>query len=116
MTLTSGMTNSGLELLAKSQIGKKIIFTRMKIGNGRLGENTNYAELNDLISIVDNLEIKASEIPIMDVASTGSTISKTKVENVFVKASIMDAVCINVVLTGEPIQESMDDFLESFKL
>jgi len=62
MTLTSGMTNLGLELLAKSQTGKKIYFTRMKIGNGILSEDRNFAELTDLISVVDSLNIKASEI------------------------------------------------------
>ena len=62
MTLISGMTEAGLELLAKSQTGKKIFFTRMKVGTGRISENTNFAELTDLINPIEAIEIQASEI------------------------------------------------------
>ena len=62
MTLISGMTEAGLELLAKSQTGKKIFFTRMKIGNGTITDEINFAELTDLINVIEAIEIKASEI------------------------------------------------------
>ena len=62
MTLISGMTQAGLALLAKSQTGKKIFFTRMKIGNGTITDEMNFAELTDLINVIEAIEIKASEI------------------------------------------------------
>ena len=53
MTLISGMTEAGLELLAKSQTGKKIFFTRMKVGTGYISENTNYYYANSDINLIN---------------------------------------------------------------
>ena len=57
MTL-SGMTNAGLELLIKSQTGTIPEFTKIKIGDGAITDQ-NIAELDDLINVVDELNIKS---------------------------------------------------------
>lgn len=62
--------------------------------------------------------IKASEVPIMDKDSTGSAVVKTKVDTVLIKSelSTMSAPIVKEENTPQFHQESMDDFLESFKL
>ena len=59
--------------------------------------------------------IKASDIPIMDISSTGSVLSKTKVDGVYKKAELT-VVSATTKKETKVAQESMDDFLESFKL
>lgn len=70
-------------------------------------------------SDTDIKEIKVTEIPIMDMASTGSSVVKTKIDNAFLLEELKDASDdINVELPAfkEPEQENMDEFLEQFKL
>ncbi len=59
--IIAGMTKAGLELLAKSQLGKTITFTKIKIGDGTI-TNEDVSELEDLINVIDTLTIKSSEI------------------------------------------------------
>ena len=75
-------------------------------------------------------EIKSTELSIMDLASTGSTVSKTAIEETFKVAELSER---KLELNGssepkeevkveEPIKESepeeltIDDFIEDFKL
>ena len=70
-------------------------------------------------SDTDIKEIKVTEIPIMDMASTGSSVVKIKIDNAFLLEELKDASDdINVELPAfkEPEQENMDEFLEQFKL
>lgn len=60
-------------------------------------------------------ELKSSEVPIMDINSTGSVLSKTKIDYVYKKSDLSDMIVCNTS-SNEIMQESMDDFLESFKL
>ena len=68
-------------------------------------------------------EIKNSDIPIMDLASTGSAISKYDIDEAFVKADeiIFKSEEVKVV-EEEPVKEeevvnlSIDDFIDDFKL
>ncbi len=62
----------------------------------------------------DNKEIKASDIPIMDTSSTGSSISKTKIVDVI---PLSEIETIEEGKETSPIEnEENDDFLEEFKL
>ena len=80
MTLISGMTEAGLELLAKSQTGKKIFFTRMKVGTGRISEVVMYPmtlfetkDSNGTVSLNDIIEgndiAAVSDLELEDIAS-----------------------------------------------
>lgn len=71
--ITAGMTSAGLDLVVKSQLGKIVIFTKIKIGDGEI-TNENPAELNDLINTIDTLEIKSSEF--IEDEDTGSASMK----------------------------------------
>lgn len=80
--------------------------------------NTFIVNSKDIVMLkndTDIKEIKSSEIPIMDASSTGSTISKTKIDKSFKKAELKEALS-SPFLESDVVQESMDDFLESFKL
>lgn len=61
MTTIMGMTTAGLELLAKSQSGKIVTFTKMKVGDGTITTET-LADMEDLINSVDTLDIKTSQV------------------------------------------------------
>ena len=83
------------------------------------------SEARDIICLkIDNdiKELKNSEIPIMDLASTGSNISKKEINDVFVKAvlcSFLKKVKSDEekIEVKEKIQElTLDDFLDDFKL
>ena len=63
--------------------------------------------------------IKNSEIPIMDLSSTGSVITKLKLNNVFIKKDlkIIDEKAVLVEEPTEDVKEfTIDDFIEDFKL
>ena len=71
------------------------------------------------------IELKASEVPIMDINSTGSSIVKADIATAFVKVELScvddeakDAIISNDVdVNNENVEQTtMDDFLEQFKL
>lgn len=51
------MTNAGLSILAQAQLGAKIQFTKLKIGDGYLSASQDPKTLTDLINVIDNLAI-----------------------------------------------------------
>ena len=59
--------------------------------------------------------IKASEIPIMDLSSTGSSISKTAISSVQVEPVVV-SISEGVPVEAKEIEDKNDDFLEDFKL
>ena len=69
-------------------------------------------------------EIKNSDIPIMDLASTGSTISKYDIDTSFIKAN--EIIFKSDEKADTPVEEnkeeetvvnlSIDDFIDDFKL
>lgn len=59
--------------------------------------------------------IKASEIPIMDLSSTGSSISKTAISSVQVEPVVV-SISEGVPVESKEIEDKNDDFLEDFKL
>lgn len=59
--------------------------------------------------------IKASEIPIMDLSSTGSSISKTAISSVQVEPVVV-SISEGVPVEAKEIDDKNDDFLEDFKL
>ena len=67
---------------------------------------------------VDIFELKASEIPIMDEASTGSNVIKTKFDAVFLKENLKnpDADVDENSIIEEKNDDNSDDFLEQFRL
>ncbi|MBQ9833968.1 MAG: DNA topoisomerase IV subunit A [Bacilli bacterium] len=83
-------------------------------------------EARDVICLkIDNdiNELKNSEISIMDLASTGSNISKKEINDVFVKPSLISYLKKETKIETkkeepeEKIQElTLDDFLDDFKL
>ena len=70
--------------------------------------------------------IKSTEIPIMDLASTGSTISKKNIEDTFLYESLKEIKIDENEVVIRPVQEeqsqediqelTIDDFVEEFKL
>ena len=56
-TIKTGMTNAGLSILAQAQLGAKIQFTKLKIGDGYLSASQDPKTLTDLINVIDNLAI-----------------------------------------------------------
>ncbi|MBR1625536.1 MAG: phage tail protein [Bacteroidales bacterium] len=56
-TVITGITNAGLSILAQAQLGAQIQFTKIKIGDGRLEQGQDPAELTDLINTVNELGI-----------------------------------------------------------
>lgn len=56
-TVITGITNAGLSILAQAQLGAKIQFTKIKIGDGELSEGQDPSELTDLINTVNELGI-----------------------------------------------------------
>ena len=136
-TLVSGLTLNNddeyLLILTHSKTGKRVkVSDLIKSGRAKKG-NTLFKKtktvtyqllgafiVNSKDAIIlkndtDIKEIKSSEIPIMDITSTGSTIYKTKISRAFKRAELKDSIICNS-LENETVQESMDDFLESFKL
>ncbi len=59
--------------------------------------------------------IRASEIPIMDLSSTGSSISKTAISSVQVEPVVV-SISEGVPVEAKEIEDKNDDFLEDFKL
>lgn len=59
--MIQGMTNNGLRLLTLSQTGTKIEFTKLKVGDGFITNET-VSELNDLINVIDEITIKSTDI------------------------------------------------------
>ena len=87
--------------------------------------------IHSTISVkIDNdfKEIKATEIPIMDFHSTGSTLTKKTIDDVFVVTTLVEIKIdeneevIRPVQTTEIVEENgpeemtIDDFIEDFKL
>ena len=72
--------------------------------------------------------IKAADLPIMDLASTGSSISKKKIETSFVVAELIEAKMedpkeatpkveeVKEAPKEEPEELTIDDFIDDFKL
>ncbi|MGN1371120.1 MAG: DNA topoisomerase IV subunit A [Candidatus Coprovivens sp.] len=113
-----------------STLIKKVKSTNYKITNAISVNN------RDIVSIKtdgDFKEIKTTELPIMDLSSTGSTISKTPIEDSFKVAELVERK-IELNATEESLNKNVDnieelpkekkenqeltinDFLEDFKL
>lgn len=60
-TIITGMTNAGLAIVAKTQIGQTTTFTKLKVGDGAISTETP-AELEDLIHTVDEMDITSCGI------------------------------------------------------
>lgn len=100
-----------------SLIIKKVKTTTYKIKNFLLGD----AKTIYVLKRGEDIEnYKSADIPIMDVASTGSTISKSAIDNVLVVPSLetieasKDPIISNKI---EKVEEAeMPEFLEEFRL
>lgn len=131
---------SELDTMSRAKKGstliKKVKSTNYKITNAISVNN------RDIISIKtdgDFKEIKTTELPIMDLSSTGSTISKTTIEDSFKVAELVERKIelnineetnkklqeeksdvkeeIDLPKTKEEVQElTIDNFLDDFKL
>jgi hypothetical protein len=115
-----------------STLIKKVKSTNYKIKNAISVNN------RDIVSIKtdgDFKEIKTTELPIMDLSSTGSTISKTNIEDSFKVAELVERK-LDLNELSKPKEESsslnteelelpkvkeeqeltIDDFIDDFKL
>ena len=127
---------SDLELHTRAKKGsnimKKVKSTDYKIINAFITNSKDEISLN-VDGTIDN--IKASDIAIMDLVSTGSTISKKNIANAFITPSLQDFTRkekskekVNEITTednktleskeeqAEFHQTSLDDFYQDFKL
>ena len=99
-----------------NQIFKKTKTVEYKLLSAFVG---NAKSVFNIIFDTEVREIKASDIPIMDLSSTGSSISKTRIDDVLVKKELTSTKDLKIVHIEEEavaVQESMDDFLEQFRL
>ena len=131
---TMSLDDEYLLILTNSKTGKRLkIIDLLKSGRAKRGNplfkktKTVTYQLLDAFTVnskdtiilkndTDIKELKISEIPIMDISSTGSAITKVSITDSLRKAELKDAEVSNVIVETNSVQESMDDFLESFKL
>ncbi len=59
--IIQGMTNDGLRLLAQSQSGTIIEFTKLKVGDGFITDEK-VSELNDLVNVIDEIPIESTDV------------------------------------------------------
>ena len=104
-----------------SSLIKKVKSFDYKIINALL--TTSKDEINILCDNEINT-IKCSDIPIMDFKSTGSSISKYLIDDIFISSNLVSyldkSTNIEVInpkeeVVNEPKQASLDDFFEEFK-
>jgi len=112
-----------LNLLSRAKRGTMLL-KRVKTTNYEV-TSAFLTDARDLVGVKSGEEIKFlknSDIPIMDFASTGSAISKNKIDKAFVKKELKvlkDEIQEEIVAEEQEaiIQElTIDDFLENFKL
>ncbi len=125
---------SELETMARAKKGATLI-KKVKSTNYEI-VNAVATNIHDTISIKTDgefKEIKTTELPIMDLASTGSSICKTEIEEVFKVATVMESklelstkatkeekelevVKEEHVSNNEVKELTIDDFIDDFKL
>ena len=69
------ITNNGLDMIAESQAGAKLIFTKIKLGDGQI-TNQDVTKLNDVIS-----EKMSTQISSLEKKSVGEIVVKFTVDN-----------------------------------
>ena len=117
---------SDLELTGRAKRGSTIL-KKVKSTNYQIIKSFNTSTKEDIGLVLDdeNKLIKNSEIPIMDLTSTGSTLSKKHIIDIYINKELETTEEINIVeepstdkvSSDDNIKEmTIDDFLNDFKL
>ena len=75
-TIETCLTESGLSILAQSQLGTTVTFTKLAIGDGELDDDTTASTLTDLINPVSDVGISSSSVVNSTVITVTGTITQ----------------------------------------
>ncbi len=114
---------SELESISRAKKGN-MLFKKVKAKDYKIisAYLSSAKDINILVDDTDIKEIKNSDISIMDLASTGSVVTKGKLDNASLKKDLIN-LKDKIVKKEEPVtvdnedkQMSLDDFTENFKI